>query len=177
MIETKSPIDCLRSSFGRIKSRRSSRVKPIQRSFRLSGTESLIDCLRTPFGRTRSRRSSRNLEDIWSTNVMMEISDQVCMVISKWAYWKEIFKISWIFLLKLCVVGTFLCNVVFLSVLIKKSFFPFSSEQKVVPSNSSFGWSWHSIAKLFSFIMKDQGHLNSCKQPYFFTLSIMRLNP
>ena len=37
-------------------------------------------------------------------------------------------------------------------------FFPFSNEQKVVPSNRSFGWSWHSIAKPFSFIWKDQGH-------------------
>jgi hypothetical protein len=83
MIGTESPIDCLRTSFERIKSRRSLRVRPIQRSFRLSGTESLIDCLRTAFGRIRSRRSSRNLEDIWSTNVMMETSDQVCMVISK----------------------------------------------------------------------------------------------
>ena len=63
-----------------------------------------------------------------------------------------------IFLLKLCSVETFLCNVVFLSVLIKKSFFPFSNEEKVVPSNRSFGWSWHSIAKPFSFIKKDQGH-------------------
>ena len=40
----------------------------------------------------------------------------------------------------------------------EKSFFPFSNEEKVVPSNRSFGWSWHSIAKPFSFIKKDQGH-------------------
>ena len=123
------------------------------------GTESLIDCLRTSFGRIRSRRSSKILEDIWSTNVMMETSDQVCMVVSKWAYSREIFKMSWIFLLKLCGVETFLCNVVFLSVLRKIFFFfPFSNEQKVVLSNRSFGWSWHSIAKPFSFIRKDQGH-------------------
>jgi hypothetical protein len=31
----------------------------------------------------RSRRSSKKLEDIWSTNVMLETSDQVYMVISK----------------------------------------------------------------------------------------------
>ena len=177
MIGTESPIDCLCSSFGRIKSRRNSRVRPIQRSFRFSGTEFLIDCVRTPFRQIRSKRSLRNLEDIWSTNVMMETSDQVYMVIWKWAYWREIFKMSWIFLLKLCSVETFLCNVVFLSVLIKKSFLLFSSEEKVVPSNRSFGWSWHSIAKLYSFIRKDQGHLNSSKKPCFFTLSIMRLNP
>ena len=41
----------------------------------------------------------------------------------------------------------------------EKSFsFSFSNEQKVVPSNTSFGRSWHSIANPFSFIGKDQGH-------------------
>jgi hypothetical protein len=131
MIGTESPIDYLCSSFGRIKSRRSSRVRPIQRSFRFSGTEFLIDCVHTPFGRIRSRRSLRNLEDIWSTNVMMETSDQVYMVISKWAYWREIFKMSWIFLLKIFGVGTFLCNVVFLSVWIKNHFFLFQVSKRL----------------------------------------------
>ena len=119
MIQTESAIDCLRTSFGRIRSRRNSRVEPIQKVIQMIGTESIIDCLHTSFGRIRSRRSSRKLEDIWSTNVMMETSDQGCMVISKWAYSREIFKISWIFLLQLCGVETFLCNVVFLSVLRK----------------------------------------------------------
>ena len=128
MMGTKSLMDCLRTPFGRIRSKHSSRFRPIQRSFRWLGpslwwtayvpflkgsgpdviqeiepihkviqmivTKSLMDCLCTPFERIKSRRSSRKLKDIWSTNVMMEISDQVCMVISKWAYSREILKMS-----------------------------------------------------------------------------------
>jgi hypothetical protein len=116
MIKTESVLDCLRTSFGRIRSRRSSRMRPIHKVIQMIKTESVLDYLRTFFGRIRSRHSSRKLEDIWSTNVMMETSDQVCMVISKWTYSREIFKMSWIFLLKLCGVETFLCNVVFLLV-------------------------------------------------------------
>ena len=152
MIEIESSIDCLRTPFGRIRSRHSSRVGPIHKVIQMIKTESLIDCLRTPFERIRSRHGSRKLEDIWSTNVMMETSDQVCMVISKWAYSREIFKMSRIFLLKFCGVETFLCNVVFLSILRKIIFFLFQMSRKVVPLNRSFGWSWHSIAKPFSLL-------------------------
>ena len=83
MIGIESAIDFLCTSFGSIKSRRNSRVGPIHKAIQMIETESLIDYLRTPFERIRSRRSSRKLEDIWSTNVMMETSDQVSMVISK----------------------------------------------------------------------------------------------
>jgi hypothetical protein len=83
MIGTESLIDCLHTSFERIRSRRSSRVGLIHKVIQMIETESLMDCLRTSFKRIRSRRSSRKLEDIWLTNVMMETSDQVCMVISK----------------------------------------------------------------------------------------------
>jgi hypothetical protein len=64
MIGTKSLIDCLRTPFGRIKSRRSSSVGLIHKVIQMIGTESLIDYLHTPFGRIRSRRSSR---DYWKT--------------------------------------------------------------------------------------------------------------
>jgi hypothetical protein len=141
--------------FWRIRSKRSSNVEPIQWSFKWLGPSLWWTAYVPLLGGSGPDVIQKLLEDTWSTNVMTETSDQVCMVISKWAYSREIFKMSWIFLLKLCGVETFLCNVVFLLVLRKIIFFLFSNEQKVVPSNRSFGWSWHSIAKPFSFIRKD----------------------
>ena len=59
MIGTKSLINYLRISFGRIRSRCSSKVRPIHKIIQMIETESLIDCLRTSFGRIKSRRSSK----------------------------------------------------------------------------------------------------------------------
>jgi hypothetical protein len=64
MIGTESLIDCLRTSFGRIRSRRSSRDLTYPKVMQVIGTESLMDCLCTSFGRIRSRRNSR---DYWKT--------------------------------------------------------------------------------------------------------------
>ena len=59
MIGIESLIDCLHTSFRRIRSRRSSRVRPIHKVIQMINTESLLDCLRTSFGRIKSRRSSK----------------------------------------------------------------------------------------------------------------------
>jgi hypothetical protein len=57
MSGTESLIDCLCTSFGRIRSKRSSKVGPIHKVIQMIGTESLMDYLRTSFGRIRFRRS------------------------------------------------------------------------------------------------------------------------
>jgi hypothetical protein len=62
MIGTKSLIDCLRSSFERIKSRRNSKVRPIHKVIEMIKTESLLDCLCTSFGRIRSKRSAKGFD-------------------------------------------------------------------------------------------------------------------
>ena len=64
MIGIESLTDCLRTSFGRIRSRRSSRDLTYLKVMQVIGTESLMDCLCTSFGRIRSRRNSR---DYWKT--------------------------------------------------------------------------------------------------------------
>ena len=52
-------MDCLCTSFGRIRSRRSSRGWTYPKVVQMIGTEYLMDYLHTPFGRIRSKRSSR----------------------------------------------------------------------------------------------------------------------
>ena len=84
MIGTESTIDCLRTSFGRIKSRRSSRDLTYSKVMQMIGTESLIDCLRTSFGRIRSRRSSRDLTYSKVTQMIGTKSLIDCLCTSFW---------------------------------------------------------------------------------------------
>ena len=53
-------MDCLRTSFGRIKSRRSSKDWTYPEVIQMIGIEPLMDCLCTSFGRIRSRRNPRD---------------------------------------------------------------------------------------------------------------------
>ena len=69
MIGTESLMDCLHTSFGRIRSRRSSKNWTYPKVMQMIGTESLIDCLRTSFGRIRSRRSSK----VWPIHKVIQI--------------------------------------------------------------------------------------------------------
>jgi hypothetical protein len=85
MIGIESAIDCLRTSFGRIRSRRSSRVRPIHKVIQMIETESLLDYLRTSFGRIRSRRSSRKV----LSKVHVDDWDRVFDRLPMYLFWED----------------------------------------------------------------------------------------
>ena len=65
-------------------------IGPIQRSFRWLGSSLWWTAYVPLLGWSSPDVVQEWLEDAWSTMVMIETSDQVCMVISKWAYSREI---------------------------------------------------------------------------------------